>query len=150
MGNLWIWIWLAVVIVTLVIELLTVGLTSIWLTGGGLVALVIALLHGPVWLQIVAFFTVSFLLIYFTRPWAVRAIDSKRIKTNYEELLEKEVRILERVDNQQGTGKALYNGMEWSAKAAENDDIFEPEEIAVVSGISGVKLILKKHINHNI
>lgn len=144
--NMWIWIWLGIMVVTLIIELITVGLTSIWLTGGAVVALAAAFLNVPVPVQIGIFFVVTFILLFFTRPFAVRAIDSKKIKTNYEEIIGKEVRVLEDIDNEKETGKALHNGMEWTARAKDSKEHFKKDEIALVAEVSGVKLLLAKKV----
>ncbi len=44
--------------------------------------------------------------------------------TNYEEALGKDVRVIERVDNLKGTGKAMYNGMEWTARSEKRRGYF--------------------------
>ena len=63
-------IWLSLMIIFLLIEIATVGLTSIWLAGGALVAFIMNLFDvGLVW-QIGAFFVVSVVLMVFTRPFA--------------------------------------------------------------------------------
>ena len=71
-------------------------------------------------------------------------MDSRKVATNYEECIGKEVRVLEEVNNRKETGKVLYNGMEWSARAVEDDEIFAKDEQAIVSEIRGVKMILKR------
>lgn len=141
--NMWLFIWLAVMVITLLIEIISVGLTSIWLTGGALVAMFLAWFHAPWWLQIIAFFAVTFILIMYTRPWALKHLESKKIATNYQETIGKTVRITEKVDNVAGTGKADYNGMEWSARSA-TDACFEVDELAKVVEVRGVKLIIEK------
>ena len=140
----WVFIWLAVIVVTIVIEIITVGLTSIWLTGGGLAALVVCLLGGHWGLQLAVFFIVTFVLIYFPRPWALKYIESRKTATNYEEVIGKTVRIIEAVDNVRETGKAIYNGMEWTARAEEDAETFSVDEQARVVKVQGVKLILEK------
>ena len=140
----WMWTWLFIIVATLAFELATVGLTSIWMTGGALGALIVCALGGPLWLQIVVFFAITFVLLYFTRPWAIKFLNSKRVRSNYEETIGREVRVLERVDNHRETGKAIYNGMEWTARALHEDETFEPDELAVVANVVGVKLILSK------
>lgn len=140
----WLYLWLGVIIVTIIIELITVGLTSIWVAGGALVSLILCSFGAHWGIQISAFFVVTFLLLYFTRPWAMRYIDTRKTKTNYEEVIGKEVRIIEEIDNRMGTGKAMYNGMEWSAKAKEDHEKFQPEEMAKVVDVRGVKLIVEK------
>ena len=51
--------WLVLMILMLVFELATVGLTTIWVAGGALAALIVALFNGPLWLQIVLFLAVT-------------------------------------------------------------------------------------------
>ena len=140
----WMLTWLILAVVTLGVELMTVGLTSIWLTGGALAALVASAFHAPVWLQVVIFFVVTFGLLYFTRPWAIKYLNNKRTRTNYEETIGREVRVIERVDNHADTGRAVYNGMEWTARALNEDDTFEEGTLAIVANVVGVKLILKR------
>lgn len=136
--------WLALVIVLLVVEIITVGLTSIWAAAGALVALILNLAKVSVVVQVIAFFAVAFVLLYFTRPFAVRFINSKREKTNYEGVIGKTIRIAEKVDNMAQTGMAVVDGQEWTVRSDTDDVILEPGTIAKVVNISGVKLIVKK------
>lgn len=136
--------WVGLLILFLIVEIITVGLTSIWFAGGSLVAAIACLAGGSELLQVILFFAVSFILLYFTRPWAIKFIRPKNVKTNYEEIAGKTVKVIERVDNVKGTGKVLYNGMEWTARAQECACIFEVDELAQAVGVQGVKMILKK------
>lgn len=140
----WIYIWLVLLVATLILEGVTVGLTSIWVSGGAFAALIVAFLHGPEWLQVTVFFVVTFILLFFTRPWAMKYFNNKRIRSNYEETIGKEVRVIERVDNRLETGKVIYNGMEWTARSLNDDETFEPDEYAIVENVVGVKLIIKR------
>lgn len=140
----WMYLWLAVIVITAVIEIITVGLTSIWISGGALAALIVCLCGGHPGLQIAVFFVVTFILLYFTRPWAKKYLESRKVATNYEECIGKEVRVIEEVDNRKESGKVLYNGMEWTARSAEDQEVFAVDEQAIVSEIRGVKMILKR------
>ena len=137
--------WLILLIVLLIIEIITVGLTSIWAAGGALAALILNLLNLSVVWQVVVFFVVTFVLLYFTRPFAVKFINAKREKTNYEGIIGKTIRIADRVDNMSQTGRAVVNGQEWTVRAEKDEDILEPGTIAKVVNITGVKLIVKKY-----
>ena len=137
--------WLGLLILLLIIEIITVGLTSIWAAGGALAALILNILGLSLVWQIVAFFVVTFVLLIFTRPFAVRFINTQREKTNYEGIIGKTIRIAERVDNMRQTGMAVVNGQEWTVRAQEDQEILEPETLAKVVNISGVKLIVKKY-----
>ena len=79
-------IWLVILAVLVVIEIITLGLTTIWFAGGALVALVVSLLGGPVWLQILLFLGVSVVLLIFTRPLAVRYMNKNQQKTNVDSI----------------------------------------------------------------
>ena len=138
-------VWLVLLIVFLIIEIITVGLTSIWAAGGALVAMLLSLLHIPTGWQIAAFLLVTAILLYFTRPFAMKIINSKREKTKYEGIIGKTLRIVERVDNIAQTGMAVVNGQEWTVRGANDDDILEAGTLAKVVNISGVKLIVKKY-----
>ena len=45
-------LWLVVLIVSIGVEVATLGLTSIWFAGGAVVAVIVAAFHGPVWLPV--------------------------------------------------------------------------------------------------
>lgn len=135
--------WIVVLIVAVVVEIITLGLSSIWFAGGALMALLIAALHGPLWLQIICFFVVSLILLVFTRPIAVKYFNKDRIRTNVESVVGKQAIVLSEVDNLKGIGKVSVDGQEWSARCADDDLLLEEGSVVEVVAISGVKLICK-------
>ena len=137
--------WLALLIILLIIEIITVGLTSIWAAGGALAALILNILGIPLAGQVVVFFVVTFVLLYFTRPFAVKFINTQRVKTNYEGIIGKTIRIAETVDNINQTGMAVVNGQEWTVRAEKDEEILTPDTLAKVVNISGVTLIVRKY-----
>ena len=74
-------IWLIILVVLVVIEIFTLGLTTIWFAGGALVAIAVAALGGPVWLQVLTAVIVSAVLLFFTRPVAVKYFNRDRERT---------------------------------------------------------------------
>ena len=48
----------------------------------------------------------------------------------------------ERVDNIEGTGKAVLNGLEWTARMQDKESVLTEGELAKVTAVEGVKLIL--------
>ncbi len=143
--NVTVYVWLGLLILFLVIEIATVGLTTIWMAGGALGALILDLVGLNLWWQIGAFLVVSFVMLVFTRPFVVKYINSHHEKTNYEGIIGKVVRVTEKVDNLRQTGTAVVNGLEWTTRAERDDMILNPGELAKVVSISGVKLIVKKY-----
>lgn len=136
-------IWIALIVVFLVIEIATVGLTTIWFAGGSLVALIAAAFGAPYWLQVVMFIAVSLVLLLFTRPWAMKYLNPHKVKTNYEDAIGKTVRITERIDNIAETGTAVLNGQEWTARSEKDEVTFEIGLTVEVVAVEGVKLIVK-------
>ena len=85
MEYLWIF-WLVVSVMFLAVEWMTVELISIWFTGAGLIAMIIALCGLSLEWQILAFCLVSVLLIIFTRPIVARHLKRNESKTNVDTL----------------------------------------------------------------
>lgn len=135
-------VWLGLMIVFLIIEAITVGLATIWFAAGALAAMIAAILGGGLIAQIVLFFLVSFVLLLFTRPVAMKYFNGNKIRTNYEDAIDKTVRITERVDNTGGTGKAVLNGQEWTVRMQNAHMVLEQGALARVEAVEGVKLIL--------
>ena len=52
-------IWIGLIVIFLIVEGLTAGLVTIWFAVGALAALIAAMFHAPLWLQLVWFFAVS-------------------------------------------------------------------------------------------
>lgn len=136
--------WLAAVIVLLVIEIATLGLTTIWFAGGALAACIAALLQASIPVQIILFFAVSVLLLLFTRPMAVRYMNRGRTKTNAESLVGKEAVVLQKIDNLNSQGQVQVNGLEWTARSEAGQGVIEAGTVVIIGKIDGVKLIVRK------
>ena len=135
--------WLVVVILAIAVEAITMGLTSIWFAGGALVALAAAALRLPIALQVVLFFAVSVVLLYFTRPIAVKYFNKDRIKTNAESLVGRQAIVISEIDNLQGIGQVTVGGQEWSARSVEDDVKLPVGTVVDIMAINGVKLMVK-------
>lgn len=136
--------WLVILVLLILIEFATMGLTTVWFAGGALVAAVIAALNGPIWAQVAAFVVVSLLLLIFTRPIAVKYFNVDRTKTNTESLIGKQAIVTERIDNLKATGIAAINGQEWTARSASQDVDIEEGAVVIIKEIQGVKLIVEQ------
>lgn len=137
--------WLALLIIFVIAECLTVGLISIWFAGGALIAMFVALAGlGTVW-QITVFLVVSAFLLVITRPIAVKYINNKKEKTNYESVIGSVVKVIEKIDNLNQTGAAFADGKEWTARAIDDSVILEKDTFATVVSIEGVKLIVEPY-----
>ena len=134
--------WLAVFVLLIVIELATMGLTTIWFAGGAVAGFVASMLGANVVIQAVVFFVVSIVLLIFTRPFAVRYINSNKTKTNIDGLIGQEALVLEEINNIRETGCARLEGKEWTARSVD-DTVIPADTVVIVERIEGVKLIVK-------
>lgn len=135
--------WLIVFVVLLIVEIATMGLTTVWFAGGALVAFLAAYIGFGVVVQVLVFLIVSILLLVLTRPLAVKFFNQERQKTNVESLIGQKAIVKEEVNTLWATGRVEVNGMEWSAKTEESE-IIEADTIVMIKGIQGVKLIVEK------
>ena len=135
--------WLIALAVLLVIEIITLGLTTIWFAGGALVAFLLSLVSDSFILELVVFLVVSLVLLFFTRPIAQKYFNKQRVRTNYESLIGKDGKVIEKIDNFNNTGQVVVGGLEWTARAFDSQDIIEPGERVVIREVSGVKLIVE-------
>ena len=137
-------LWLAAMVVLLIIEGAVPGLVSIWFALGALAALLAAILHAPVWLQVTWFVVVSVVSLILTRPLARKYVNSKTQPTNADMLIGSDCVVRERIDNLRGTGAVLAQGKEWTARMENGEASAEVGEIVKIVRIEGVKLIVKK------
>ncbi len=137
-------IWLIVFVACIIIEIATMGLATIWFAGGSLVAAVASVAGAPLFVQILLFFAVSLVLLYFTRPIAVKYFNKDRVKTNAESLIGKQAIVISEINNLQGIGQVTVGGQEWSARNAADDSKIIVGSVVIIRAISGVKLMVEE------
>ena len=136
-------IWLVVLAILLVIEFLTLGLTTVWFAGGALVAFLVSLAGGPLWLQLLLFIAVSVVLLLFTRPLAVKYLNKDVQKTNVDSIPGQKGIVTATIDNLKAEGQVTIQGMEWTARA-KNGNTIEKGKVVRVTAVEGVKLIVEE------
>lgn len=136
--------WLVVLVVLVIIELLTMGLTTVWFAGGALIATIAALFNAPFALQVILFLLVSALLLFFTRPLAVKYFNKDRVRTNAESLVGRQAIVISEIDNLQGIGQVNVGGVEWSARTRVDGVKLPVGTVATVLAINGVKLVVEE------
>lgn len=134
--------WMIVLVVLVVIEIATMGLTTIWFAAGALVATIAAACNAPIFLQIALFLVVSVLMLVFTRPVAMKYFNKDRIKTNAESVVGLKGIVTGEINNLEACGQVTLNGMEWTARAASADGVIPEGSVVIVKKIDGVKLIV--------
>ncbi len=141
MDSIEVYVWLIVFIVLTAIEMATFQLVTIWFAVGAVAAFITSLFSTSLEIQLIVFLAVSMLLLILVRPIAGRFL---RTKTNVDSLIGDYATVTARIHNQEGFGKAVIRGQEWTAAAEKDDEIIEAGSRVVVTGIRGVKLIVAK------
>jgi len=136
-------LWLAAMVALLVVEALVPGLVSIWFAFGALGAFVSALLHAPLWLQIVWFLLLSILSLVLTRPLAKKYVNAKTQPTNADMVIGMECVVREEINNLLGQGAVAVAGKVWTARTEDEDMTAAGGQTMTVVRIEGVKLIVK-------
>ncbi|MBR1702267.1 MAG: NfeD family protein [Lachnospiraceae bacterium] len=136
-------LWLVVLIVSIVVEIISLGLTSIWFAGGAIVALILSAVSLPLWLQILVFLVVSIVLMIFTRPIAVKYFNKDRVRTNVESMIGRQAIVISEVNNLQGIGQVTVGGQEWTARSEDDNKNLAVGTVVQVVAVNGVKLIVR-------
>ena len=136
-------VWLGIIIVTLLIEIITQGLTTIWFSIGAAVAAIVNYWAPPLWVQITVFCVVSILFMLLARPFAQRMMRNTITPTNIDALLQEEGIVIETIDNDKQTGHIRLRDVEWIARSEDGSVIAEGEQVRIRQ-IDGVKLIVEK------
>ena len=136
--------WLVVIVVLVGIEAATMALTTIWFAGGALAAFFAAVAGCSPKVQLVIFLIVSFMMLYFTRPFAVKFINKGTVRTNAAGLVGKKARVTESIDNHLAQGAAVVDGQEWTARAEDETQVILEGTFVMIKEIRGVKLIVEK------
>ena len=135
--------WLLAAAAFLVLEMLTMGLTSIWFAGGALVGAVVARMGLSLGIQVAAFVVVSIVLLMLTRPLAGKYLNSRTVKTNADSLVGEACVVTQTIDNLKAQGQVLIRGQVWTARSTKEDLVIPEDSRVKVIEISGVKLMVE-------
>ncbi|MCR5529528.1 MAG: NfeD family protein [Saccharofermentans sp.] len=142
--SMWI-VWLILMVAFLIVEAVTLGITTVWCAAGCLVAAIMDLLGAPVAAQVIAMIIVSVVCFVACLIWIRPAIDAKHSgktdPTNADRVIGKEGVVIKAIDPMAGQGQIKVLGQVWSAKA--DKAISEGAKVKVLS-MEGVKLIVKE------
>ena len=140
-----VYFWLAVAVIAIIVEVIVPSLVSIWFVPAALIAMILEALSVPVVVQVVAFLILSIISIFLSKKFI--GTSKKETRTNIDSVVGERCIVTEKIDNIHGTGKVRLNGMDWSARSADSDTLYEVDDIVYVDRVEGVKLIVKNNIN---
>lgn len=144
------WFWLAVLVACIVIEGITLSLTTVW---GAIASLPLIFISKTGLLfkwQLLIFVGLTVVLIVFTRPFAVKKLKiGKKISTNVEAMEGQEVLVIKPISRfEKGEVKAR-NGVVWTA-AVETDGVVQSGAVCTVKRVEGNTLVVMPKVTTGI
>jgi len=134
------WIWVALIVIFSIIEALTLGLTTIWFAIAALVMVFLSFLPISFPVQILIFLAISAVLLFFTRPLAIKKFKVGKEKTNVDSLVGRPA-LVTKIITEFDRGEVKLNGNIWSARTDDGSTLTEGTRCTVVR-IEGVQVIV--------
>ncbi len=131
-------LWLVLLVAFLAAEAATVSMVSLWFAVSALVALLVALLGGPGWLQGTLFLAISAVLLALLRPIVRRYISPRITATNVDSVIGSTGLVTAAIDNVSAAGQVKLGAMEWTARSTSGQPI-PVGTLVKVDRIEGVK-----------
>ena len=135
-------IWLMLLVVLVAGEAITVGLTFIWFAAGALGGLLVSVLGGAVWLQVVVFLILSAVTLVLVRPAAAKLLTPGISPTNADRVLSQIALVTEEIDNIAETGQVKLFGQVWTARS-ESGEVIPAQSRVRILRIEGVKVFVR-------
>jgi len=146
MENYMLWVWLSVIMISLIVELSTTQLVSIWFALAGAITLGLSFIPGFAWWGQVLVFAVLAAISFFTfRPLLLKwqkNHQSRETDTNLDLIVGMYVRVLKPADFD-NLGEAKIGDVVWSIKSKDGE-VLDQNEIVKIVAIEGNKLIAQK------
>ena len=136
-------VWIALIIISVVVEMLTVSLVAIWFMPAGLVALVLSLLGVDVSVQIIVYLACAGLALLLAKTVLKNKIFPKKEATNADRIIGMQARVTERIDPAGESGEIKVDGKRWSAKMNDGGGAEEGDLVTVVR-IQGVTVYCER------
>ncbi len=138
-------IWGAIFVITVIIELVSQQLLSIWFSAGSLVAFITACFDGNILLQLILFVVVSLVLLLLTRPITRRFLNFRPKNTNHLEIGQIAV-VIQTVDPKNQTGRVRLDDVDWIATTDSSTPI-PPKTQVRVTAVEGARLCVSPIAN---
>jgi membrane protein implicated in regulation of membrane protease activity len=110
-------LWIGLAIVAAIVEMVLPSFGFIFVTGGALVAALLAWTGLNLVVQVSAFAVVLVLSLMLIRPRLVSRLGSKGVPSRTEALIGKRGRVTEDINPTLGTGRIIVAGEDWAASS---------------------------------
>ena len=140
LGDIMGYMWLIIIILLVIVEALTINLTTIWFVVSGIFALLISFFTDNFLIQFSVFTILGILLLITTRPILKKFISEKSESTNLDRVIGM-IGVVTKKIEKNGIGEVKVDGKAWTAYA---DNEIDTNSTVKVLLINGVKIKVKK------
>lgn len=144
-SNLPVIIWSAAAIFFFIIELATVATVSIWFVCGSVVALALALIGVPVFVQVIAAIGVSAGMLVGIRKMLAKTKKPKELTQSIADNLELKTGTVSSAIEPGETGQVMIDGIAWSARGVDEEERFPEKTRVIVRRHEGIFLYVEKY-----
>lgn len=143
-------LWASVLVVAILIEIRISDVVAVWFMPAAAVSLLLSFFPGEsimqdILVQVVAFVVVTLVsFLIFKIAFNKKIKKFKRGKTNITALIGERCLVVEDISNIHVKGAVNHNGLVWSARSVDENDVIEEGSIVVVERIEGVKLVCSR------
>lgn len=134
------YIWLSIIIFLVIIETMTINLTTIWFVISGLCSLVLSFFIDNFFIQFLLFVLLGVILLITTRPILKKFIKLNNEATNIDRVIGMNGIVTENI-TKNSYGEVKVDGKRWTAYSDEN---IEKDSLVKVLKINGVKIKVEK------
>ena len=138
----WILIWASIIIVTVIVELATDNLVTIWFSLGAVVALITLAFGASEWVQIIVFVASSAIFLIATRPLTKKMMQRSIVKTNADKVIGT-VGVITKSFGLGEIGEVKVESGLWRAINLDGISFSEGEKV-MIDAITGTKLVVSK------
>lgn len=132
--------WFIAFIILLIIELITVGLVTIWFAIGAIAAIIATIFTDSIICQTGVFLIVSLISLFVTKPFVKKFKKFDVTPTNSDRVIGKIGEVTKKITHNK-YGEVSVLGSIWTATCDE--ELEEGDKVRILA-IEGVKLIVKK------
>lgn len=139
----WMWIvWLSIFLVTIIVEVSTDALVSVWFSVASLLCLGFCFIPGlPFWGEIILFLGISLLCFFLLRPWLAKRLKRRIVKTNVDSIVGETALVLSWDDPMHG-GTVEVRGVTWNALPVRDELEFLAGDRVKIVMLNGNKLLI--------
>ena len=132
--------WIITIILLIVLEAISINLTSIWFVISGIVSLILSFFIDSFIIQFSVFVILGVILLITTKPFLKKFLKVNNEKTNFDRVVGMKGIVTSKIEPLK-VGEVKVDGKRWSAVS---DCVIEQDEVVDILKIEGVKLIVKK------